>query len=88
MLKARQTVTAAQKKSKQRKWQEKMRALGLCEGCGADQPVPDTSFCPKCTERRQEVDRKRRGCKAWRPGKPGRPPKRMKLQGGVTHMDF
>lgn len=71
-------MTAAQK-SKQRKWQEKMRALGLCQACGADKPIQDTPYCPGCTLKRADVDRERKGCKAWRPGKPGRPPKGAKL---------
>ncbi len=68
-------MTAAQKKSKQRKWQEMKVRSGLCKTCGAEPLVEGSEYGANCLERRRVQDRRRKGVKAWKPGKPGRPPK-------------
>ena len=59
-------------KSRQQRWQEKKKAEGLCVICGKE---GDGVYCPEHRKLRQRIDRKRTGCKAWRPGGKGRPPK-------------
>lgn len=56
-------------------WSRDRVRKGLCRSCGQKRgQSPYKSRCAKCAERDRAAARKRNGSKAWRPGKPGRPP--------------
>ena len=60
----------AKELSRQRKWQLKKRAEGLCESCG---DPAEKSRCPACMIKQRERVRNRLGCSPKEYGKPGRP---------------
>jgi predicted RNA-binding Zn-ribbon protein involved in translation (DUF1610 family) len=68
-------VAGARKKveSKQLLWQRKAVAEGRCPICGRPRGV--TQRCERCRKKAVLAARKRLGCKPWRPGGTGRPPK-------------
>jgi hypothetical protein len=59
--------------SRQRKFQLKMKALGLCQACG--KPANGLSKCPDCLMKQNEARRVANGHNAWTEGSRGRPPK-------------
>ena len=60
--------------SRQREWQKRKLASGLCLTCGAPRGE-DWRLCDFCREKRRAADRLKKGCQPRRPGGPGRPPK-------------
>jgi hypothetical protein len=69
---------------RKRRWSEKQVTAGRCRACG--QPRQRyRSYCDECVADRREQDRFRRGCRPWRRGAPGRPPKSEHL---LTHHLF
>lgn len=62
------------KPSRQRAYQIRHRAEGLCVYC-AHKAALGTYVCAMHLLKRREWDRKRRGLKPWHPGGPGRRPK-------------
>ena len=64
------------KTSRQRAYQVRQVAAGLCRLCAN----PHEPGGPHCTRHREAATRrvrKKNGNKPWRPGGPGRPPKRI-----------
>ena len=57
--------------SKQRRWQLKMKKLGLCTQCGKDSM--GLSVCPSCSIKNRNNKRKAMGFKARVEGGRGRP---------------
>ena len=62
-----------EKISKQRRWQLKKKADGRCTQCGRDRNLYK-SYCDDCQKKQTKLNRKRKGCKPWKPGNRGRPP--------------
>ena len=60
--------------SRQREWQKRKLASGLCLTCGAPRGE-DRLQCDPCLEKRRADERLRKGCQPHRPGGRGRPPK-------------
>lgn len=64
--------------SRQRMWQLKMRRRHRCIQCGSTALL--TKFrCLRCVLVQRAHNRKRYGCKAWRPGGQGVPPIEVRL---------
>ncbi len=59
--------------SRQRVWQLKKAAEGLCTNCGRI-PVPGKRRCVLCLKQAHMSKRKANGYKPWKEGGPGRPP--------------
>ena len=60
------------KKSRQRIYQEKRKALGLCINCGKEKSVG--IYCKECGIKNRERNRKKKNNKAWVSGGRGRKP--------------
>jgi len=60
--------------SRQLKRYHRKRVAGLCVRCGRAKATKSV-FCADCAEAHRQVMREATGCKAWRKGGPGRPPK-------------
>ena len=58
--------------SRQRKWQLKKKAEGLCQNCG--KPAEKGIWCKACGRKKKEENRLKRGFKQWVSGGKGRPP--------------
>lgn len=56
-------VTPSPKLSRQRQWQEKRKAAGLCACCGKE-PLITHNYGEKCAQRIREKARQRTGAKA------------------------
>ena len=63
--------------SKQRQYQLRRIKKGLCSICGKN-PLALGERCKDCTKKHRKVSRKSKGCKAWKSGGRGRPPKELK----------
>jgi hypothetical protein len=59
--------------SKQREYQRRQNAAGLCGQCKEPLAPDSKSFCLKHLAYNREYHRKRQGCKPWQPGGAGRP---------------
>lgn len=70
---AEKAVFKADKVSRQRLWQIKMRKEGRCVNCGAENNGPYAERCQPCQDKLREKTRKP-GHKPWQPGSRGRKP--------------
>jgi predicted amidophosphoribosyltransferase len=59
--------------SRQRKYQLRREAKGLCMQCG-DKTEFGLKLCPACNRKNVKRMRKSNGCKSWKKGGCGRPP--------------
>jgi len=62
------------KVSRQRAWQAKMQANGMCSMCGDRLAPGSRSRCPKHLKQDREASRKAHGYHPWKRGGRGRPP--------------
>ena len=60
--------------SRQRIWQKVKQAEGMCMRCGKP-ALEGSGLCEKHLLEQRQRQRKLKGCQAWKPGGPGRPPK-------------
>ncbi len=58
-------------------YQERHRAAGLCLKCPEPVATATSAFCWGHLQKNRESLRKWRGCKPWKPGGRGRPPKEI-----------
>lgn len=63
--------------SRERKRQLRKNKIGLCFFASCECEVFSGGLCRKHFLKGRITNRKRQGCKAWRPGSRGRPPKRL-----------
>lgn len=60
--------------SRQRKSQLKRKSMGLCPRCSSSE-ITGGIRCFECVIKHRKQERKRLGCKEYKPGNRGRPPK-------------
>lgn len=62
--------------SRQSEWMAARVAAGKCKFCGKPRgDSPSKVLCRPCSKQSRNYVRRKAGCKPWRPGGPGRPPK-------------
>lgn len=62
---------------------ERLREEGMClRFCGRERCAESKSLCVVCLESERLRHRVNVGCGEWQPGRPGRPPNRVRLSGG------
>lgn len=61
--------------TRQRAWQLRKQAAGLCVICGKPKADGSKQSCLEHLEKNRVGNRERTGHKPWRPGGRGRPPK-------------
>lgn len=71
---AKNKVTQNPNVSRQRLKQRQLIADGLCRSCGKPRNLY-SSLCDPCADKWRGWQRRRLGCKEWKPGGRGRPPK-------------
>lgn len=62
-------------KSRQQRWAEKKKAMGLCRLCGSPRAEGNANFCEVHLKSDRAYQRKRKGFQPWHPGGKGRRPK-------------
>lgn len=60
--------------SRQREWQLRMKAKGLCVDCGKAPSLAGATMCAECGTKRIEKKRDRRGYKGTNRGRPRKYP--------------
>lgn len=65
--------------SRQREWQIKKIAEGKCSSCGKPRTL-SKYVCNDCLKKRREYQRKKVGCRPYKPGGRGRIPLERKVK--------